>query len=70
MEVGEILFKKGLLDQRQLDESRRAQSDGARLDEVAVRLGFVTEEAALQAFDDLKELCERVVVSTDQGSDE
>ena len=39
----------GLLDRRQLELSRRAQSDGARLDQVAVEMGFVTEEAALKA---------------------
>ncbi len=52
MEVGEILLKKGLLDQQQLDQSRRAQTNGARLDQVAVQLGFLTEEAALQALGD------------------
>ncbi len=49
MEAGEILLKKGLLDSRQLEQSRRAQADGMRLDEVAVNLGFLTEEAALRA---------------------
>jgi type II secretion system protein E len=49
MEAGEVLLKKGLLDQRQLDLARRAQSDGARLDQAAVTLGFITEEVALQA---------------------
>ncbi|MFH1922197.1 MAG: ATPase, T2SS/T4P/T4SS family, partial [Planctomycetota bacterium] len=52
MEAGEILLKKGLLDQRQLEVSRRAQVDGARLDQVAVEMGFVTEEAALKALGD------------------
>jgi general secretion pathway protein E/type IV pilus assembly protein PilB len=52
MEAGEILLRKGLLDERQLELSRRAQSDGARLDQVAVGLGFVTEEAALKALGD------------------
>jgi len=49
MEAGEILVKKGLLDQRQLALSRDAQTDGTRLDQVAVKLGFITEEAALKA---------------------
>jgi len=49
MEVGEILLKKGLIDQRQLEAVRAAQTDGVRLDQVAVGLGLVTEEAALRA---------------------
>ena len=52
MEPGEILLKKGLLDDRQLEVVRRSHSDGARLDQVAVELGFVTEEAALKALGD------------------
>ncbi len=38
-----------MLDQRQLEQSRLAQSEGTRLDQVAVQLGYVTEEAALRA---------------------
>ena len=49
MEAGEILLKKGLLDQRQLELSRGVQSEGARLDQVAVDLGFLSEEDALRA---------------------
>ncbi len=49
MEAGEILLQKGLLDRRQLQMTREAQSDGARLDQVAVQLGFLTEESALRA---------------------
>jgi general secretion pathway protein E/type IV pilus assembly protein PilB len=49
METGDILLKKGLLDQRQLELSRKAQTEGTRLDQAAVQLGFVTEEAALRA---------------------
>ncbi len=49
MEAGEILLRKGLLDQRQLDLSRESQTDGLRLDQAAVNLGFITEEAALTA---------------------
>jgi type II secretion system protein E len=52
MEVGEILIQKGLLDQGQVDQARRAQADGVRLDQAAVQLGFLTEEAALQALGD------------------
>jgi len=49
MEAGEILLKKGLLDSRQLDLARQSQTEGSRLDQVAVELGFITEEAALRA---------------------
>jgi len=49
MDAGEILLKKGLLDQRQYEQARRAQSDGMRLDEAAVALGLVTEEQVLRA---------------------
>jgi len=49
MEAGEILVKKGLLNPRQLELSRQAQTEGTRLDQAAVELGFLTEEAALRA---------------------
>jgi type II secretion system protein E len=49
MEVGDILLRKGLLDARQLELARGSQTDGQRLDQVAVRLGLLTEEAALRA---------------------
>jgi len=49
MEAGDILLRKGLLDQRQLELSRRAQTEGTRLDQAAVELGFLTEEEALRA---------------------
>ncbi len=49
MEAGEILLRKGLLDQRQLELSRQAQGEGTRLDQAAVDLGFVSEEIALKA---------------------
>jgi type II secretion system protein E len=49
MEAGEILLRKGLLDQRQLELAREAQSDGVRLDQAAVKLGFISEEVALRA---------------------
>jgi type II secretion system protein E len=49
MEAGEILLRKGLLDQRQLELSRQAQAEGTRLDQAAVGLGFLSEEAALRA---------------------
>jgi general secretion pathway protein E/type IV pilus assembly protein PilB len=49
MDAGEILLRKGLLDQRQLEMARRAQTEGQRLDEAAVALRLVTEEQALRA---------------------
>ncbi|MBU0718251.1 MAG: GspE/PulE family protein, partial [Planctomycetes bacterium] len=49
MEAGEILLKKGLLNRRQLELSRGVQSEGARLDQVAVEMGFLSEEDALRA---------------------
>ncbi len=49
MEAGEILLRKGLLDHRQLQMSREAQNEGTRLDQAAVQLGFISEEAALRA---------------------
>jgi general secretion pathway protein E/type IV pilus assembly protein PilB len=49
MEAGEILLRRGLLDARQLELSRSAQTDGMRIDQAAVELGFVSEEAALRA---------------------
>ena len=48
MDVGEMLLRKGLLDERQLQLARNAQTEGMRLDEAAVQLGFLTEEAALR----------------------
>ncbi len=49
MDVGEMLFRKGLLDARQLEQSRAAQTEGVRLDQAAVQLGFLSEETALRA---------------------
>lgn len=49
MEVGEILLRKGLLDQRQLELLRSNQTNGARVEQLAVELGFLTEEDALRA---------------------
>jgi hypothetical protein len=49
MDTGEILLRKGVLDARQLELARAAQSDGSRLDQAAVQLGFTTEAAALRA---------------------
>jgi len=49
MELGELLLKRGLLDERQLELIRQAKTDGRRLDQAAVEMGLVSEEAALSA---------------------
>jgi len=52
MEAGEILLRSGLLEQSQLEQARvqaNGHGDGARLIEVAIQMGFVSEEAALKA---------------------
>jgi general secretion pathway protein E/type IV pilus assembly protein PilB len=49
MDVGEMLFRKGLLDGKQLEQARAAQTEGVRLDQAAVQLGFLSEETALRA---------------------
>jgi general secretion pathway protein E/type IV pilus assembly protein PilB len=48
MEVADILLRRGLLTQEQLETTRSRQTDGARLDQVAVELGFVSEEDMLR----------------------
>ncbi|MDA7980527.1 MAG: Flp pilus assembly complex ATPase component TadA [Pirellulales bacterium] len=49
MEIGEILKKHGLLTDQQLSATRDQANGSGRLDQIAVELGFVTEEAALRA---------------------
>jgi len=52
MQAGEILIRSGLMDRRQLEQTRsqaNGHGDGTRLIEAAIGLGFVTEEAALRA---------------------
>ena len=49
MEAGEILLRRGLLNQQQLEESRRRNSEGGSIVDTAVGLGYVTEEEALRA---------------------
>ena len=44
-----MLFRKGLLDAKQLEQARAAQTEGVRLDQAAVQLGFLSEETALRA---------------------
>ncbi len=49
MEAGDILLNCGLLSEQQLERTRSAQTEGTRLDQVAVQLGFVSEEKVLKA---------------------
>ncbi len=49
MEAGELLKRRGLLNDTQLGQLRQANGDGASLLEKAVALGYVKEEAALRA---------------------
>jgi type II secretion system protein E len=52
MEVGDVLLKRGLLNPEQLAAVRSRQCDGARLDQVAVEMGFASEEDVLKAVGD------------------
>ncbi len=52
MEAGELLRRRGLLNETQLGQLRQANGDGASLLEKAVSLGYVKEDAALQALGD------------------
>jgi len=52
MEAGEILVRRGLLNHEQLAKVRAVPAEGRRADQIAVELGFVKEEAALQALAD------------------
>jgi general secretion pathway protein E/type IV pilus assembly protein PilB len=52
MEAGEILVRRGLLDDRQLEMSRTGRQEGGTLVDSAVDLGFVSEEEALRALGD------------------
>ncbi len=51
MEIGEILLNRGLLDEQQI-ELARSQTNGKRIDQVAVDMGLVSEEDALTALAD------------------
>ncbi len=49
MEAGEILVRRGLLDERQLEQTRSVNGDAHDVVEAAVQLGFVDEAEALSA---------------------
>ncbi len=52
MEAGEILLRRGLVDEQQLLRSRELQSNGSSVLDSAIELGFVSEETALRAIAD------------------
>lgn len=52
MEAGEILLRRGLLDDQQLQRTRENQDTGLGLLDSAVQLGYVQEESALRAIAD------------------
>jgi len=51
MRIDEVLLRRRLIDQAQLDTARR-QAEGRRIDRVLIELGFVTEEDVLPALAD------------------
>lgn len=52
MEAGEILLRRGLLNEDQLEQTRVGSQEGTTLVDSAVDLGFVSEEDALRALGD------------------
>ena len=52
MDVGELLLEEGLLDQRQLTVARDSQRNGHSVLDMAIELGFVKEDKALQIVGD------------------
>ena len=48
MEISEVLIRRGLINQQQV-EMAREQSPGRRLDQVVVEMGFASEEDSLKA---------------------
>jgi type II secretion system protein E len=49
MDAADILLRRGILSERQLAEVRSAQSNGAPVEQLAVQLGYCSEEAVLRA---------------------
>ena len=52
MEAGEILVRRGLLDDQQLTRSNDHRTNDSTVVDAAIELGFVKEEEALQAIAD------------------
>ena len=51
MEIGEILQRRGILDERQLVMAQQS-ANGDRLDRVVMEMGLASEEDLLKAFAD------------------
>lgn len=51
MDIGSLLLRRGLIDLPQL-ETARSRANGKRVDQIAVEMGYVTENAALSAIGD------------------
>jgi len=51
MPLGEVLIKKGLLTQPQLDQALTAQKDrpGTRIGDILIELGFITKSQLEEA---------------------
>jgi general secretion pathway protein E len=49
MDAADILVRRGILTDRQLADVRAAQSNGAQVEQIAVQMGYCTEEAVLKA---------------------
>src|SRR4051812_38498941 len=49
MDAADILVRRGVLNDRQLAEVRASQHNGSRLEQVAVQMGYCTEESVLKA---------------------
>ncbi|NOY28619.1 MAG: Flp pilus assembly complex ATPase component [Planctomycetes bacterium] len=50
MDSGQILLKHGLLDDESLARAEEAQTDGLRIDQVAIEMGIVSESEVLRAW--------------------
>ncbi len=49
MDAAAVLVRRGLLTDRQLAEVKAAQNNGTRLEQLAVQMGYCTEDAVLKA---------------------
>jgi type II secretion system protein E len=49
MDAAAVLVRRGLLTDRQLAEVKAAQNNGTRLEQLAVQMGYCTEDAVLRA---------------------
>jgi general secretion pathway protein E len=49
MDAAAVLVRRGILTDRQMAEVKAAQNNGTRLEQLAVQMGYCTEDAVLQA---------------------